>query len=375
MYTYPAKPVSVLLAAMIASSSVSKTVMGATGQKISSVRTRDSRGTSRRTVGLNPPQVAAVHASSAWVGQRPQPAESRLHDDRQARRTDVSRFPPPVAGDAVVGEVVASASAATELPAGIVVVAGGPDGTVGTAAIAGTADDVVVDLAGTTDVVTRVTRMLLDPPASAVLNPYVTSNTWSYGGPTGMTGSAVSYMSHLLGLGDVEAAMTAGALQWDGAGVGSAGLLVAPSLSGERFPRWRHDRAAAVIGLRERHTPMHLLRATQEAAAFTVREGVDLLAGPRDQAVAVVLAGGVSRSGLLAQLRADVLGRPILVCREPDVTLLGAIALASVGAGLYASVDEATATISLVLDRVDSDPPTSAGYDEVYARWATTAMA
>ena len=285
---------------------------------------------------------------------------------------DVAQFPPVFAGDAVVGSVVASA--ATGLPAGVDVVTGGPDGTVGTAAIAGTADDVVVDIAGTTDVLTRVTRLLFEPPAGALLNPYVTADAWSYGGPTGMTGGAVAYVSRLLGLGDVEDAMAAGAQQWNEAGVGSAGLLVAPSFTGERFPRWRHDRAGGVFGLRDYHSPMHVLRATQEAAAFVVSEGVDLLAGPRDSAVSVVLAGGTSRSRLLAQLRADVLGRQVQVCREPDVTLLGAVALASVGADVHASLDDAVAGFGLPMDRLDPDPASESRYGDVYAEWLTRAM-
>ena len=51
MKTYPARPTSASLAIAIASSSVRKVTMGATGPKISSRHDRADAGTSVRTVG------------------------------------------------------------------------------------------------------------------------------------------------------------------------------------------------------------------------------------------------------------------------------------------------------------------------------------
>ena len=107
----------------------------------------------------------------------------------------------------------------------------------------------------------------------------------------------------------------------------------------------------------------------REGAAFTVREGVDLLDPPGSGRLPVLLAGGLTRSPVATRLRADVLGRPVLVCAEPDVTLLGAAAVALVGTGAAADLDEARPLLGCELRRVEPDPARARRYDELFAAW------
>ena len=51
--------------------------------------------------------------------------------------------------------------------------------------------------------------------------------------------------------------------------------------------------------------------------------------------------GGLTRSRLLMQAQADLLQRPVVICRTPDATALGVAALARLGTGDAASVGEA----------------------------------
>jgi glycerol kinase len=51
--------------------------------------------------------------------------------------------------------------------------------------------------------------------------------------------------------------------------------------------------------------------------------------------------GGLSRSRLVMQAQADLLQRPVRVCRSPDATALGVAALARLGTGEAADVGEA----------------------------------
>lgn len=270
-----------------------------------------------------------------------------------------SWFAPQVEPTAVVGEVHAAGARHTGLPEGTPVVSGGPDGSVGIGLLLGEDPAGIADVAGTTDVLAR----LVDDPArareGAVVNPAVVPGRWTAGGATGMTGGAVARWRSLVGAVEDR---DLGAVP-----PGSRGLLVLPGLSGERFPRWRPAARGALLGQGAGHGPAEILRAAQEGAAFTVREGVDLL--DPDRELPVLFAGGSARSAHVARLRADALGRAVHVASDPDVTLLGAAALALVGTGRARDLDEARDRLGLTFGVVTPDEGRAGAYDEVFARW------
>ncbi|MFC4564822.1 FGGY-family carbohydrate kinase [Nocardiopsis mangrovi] len=268
-------------------------------------------------------------------------------------------FPPQVEPTVVVAGLHAAGAEHTGLPEGTPVVSGGPDGSAGIAVLLGNTSSGIADVAGTTDVLAR----LIDDPArarvGAVVNPAMVPGMWTAGGATGMTGGAVARWRSLVGAVDDE--------RLSAVPVGSRDLLVFPGLSGERFPRWRPDTRGALVGQTSDHGPAEILRAAQEGGGFTVREGADLLDPGRE--LPMLFAGGSARSAHVARLRADVLGRPVHVADDPDVTLLGAAALALVGIGEVRDLDEARDRLGLTFSVVAPDDRRSSRYDEVFARW------
>lgn len=281
----------------------------------------------------------------------------------------VDCFPRQHPGTRVVGYVHEVAAARTRLPVGLPIVAGGPDGTVGMAAVAGARQGIVVDVAGTTDVLTRV---VLDPDnpvtRDTVCNAFLVDGYWSCGGPTGLTGGALARWTHLLGLGDPAAAMERLGDAITALSPGADGLFMLPFFTGSRFPDWRPDERAALWGMDDKHTNAHIVRAAQEAAAFVVRMGLGKLMSD-DPTAPVVLAGGSARSASLSQLRADVIGRPVLACADPDVTLRGAAMLACVGAGIHATLDDASAAMAARLHEFTPDTERAATYRALFDEW------
>ncbi|WP_144830583.1 FGGY-family carbohydrate kinase [Microbacterium sp. BH-3-3-3] len=259
----------------------------------------------------------------------------------------------------VVATLLPAAADRCGLPHDLPVVAGGPDGSVGLGLLLGASTDVIGDVAGTTDVLARLISSVDDAPLGAVVNPAMVPGLWTAGGPTGLTGGAVADWRTLVGSveDDVLAAVEPGV----------GGLVILPCMTGERFPRWRPGSRGAIIGRTSEHGAAALLRATQEGAAFTVREGLDLLDPSRD--LPVVFAGGSSRAESVVQLRADVFGRRLLVASDPDVTLLGAAALAMIGAGVSDSLDEARATLGVSFREVEPRPGVGPRFDAAYAHW------
>ncbi|MER8006848.1 FGGY-family carbohydrate kinase [Streptomyces sp. NPDC094149] len=278
-------------------------------------------------------------------------------------------FPPQHAATDVVGAVTAAAADRTGLPLGLPVAAGGPDGTVGAAAVAGSAPDAVVDVAGTTDVLTRVIASPEERPAAAVLNPYLTPGLWTCGGATGMTGGALAYWARLLALGDPTTALHRLGPAIRAVPPGSDGLSMSPLLTGSRFPGWNQNERGNLWGLGEHHTAAHVLRAAQEAAAYVVRQAVDTLMADDAPDHPVVLAGGPSRTPEVAQLRADVLGRPVHASSEADASLHGAALLALVAAGMEDNLRAAQTRRGPRLRRFTPQAPVAARYERLYRQW------
>jgi len=111
-------------------------------------------------------------------------------------------------------------------------------------------------------------------------------------------------------------------------------LLFYPFLHGERTPFWDSNLTGAFLGLTSAHQPGDQVRAVMEGVAFLNRfvlEKAEIASGQRAQEIR--LAGGGTRNAIWNQIRANVLGRPLLVASEPQMGWMGALALARYGLG------------------------------------------
>ncbi|HLY14641.1 MAG TPA: FGGY family carbohydrate kinase [Candidatus Limnocylindrales bacterium] len=144
---------------------------------------------------------------------------------------------------------------------------------------------------------------------------------------------------------------------------GADGLLVVPVLGdGERDdPGLR----GAAVGLSLRHGRAALARAVLEGVAFGIRARIETLAVAGSAATELRVSGGDSRLGTWNQIKADVLGIPII--RVPgDATSAGAALLAGLGAGIYRDAAEAVAVGSRAERPIEPDPAVHQRYGELY---------
>src|SRR3954447_496177 len=106
---------------------------------------------------------------------------------------------------------------------------------------------------------------------------------------------------------------------------GADGLLLLPYWASAQTPYWDPDARGMLFGLAGHHGKEHVFRALMEGIAFEQRlslEGMEAhLDGPID---VLLMTGGGSRSALWRQIFADVTGKPVVLCREPETTALGA---------------------------------------------------
>jgi glycerol kinase len=112
----------------------------------------------------------------------------------------------------------------------------------------------------------------------------------------------------------------------------SAGARVLPGLAGIGAPWWRSNARAVISGIYGGTTRENVARAALEGIAWRV---ADVVAAIRETAPVDTLRadGGLTNEPLLLQLQADMIGAPVEAAGA-DATVLGAAALAGVGAGV-----------------------------------------
>ncbi|MGV9881482.1 FGGY family carbohydrate kinase [Streptomyces sp. NPDC003006] len=119
--------------------------------------------------------------------------------------------------------------------------------------------------------------------------------------------------------------------------VGSAvpdagGVTFVPALVGLAAPWWRGDVRGSLTGLGLDTTAGHLVRALCEGIAAQVASLADAVAADLGEPLTSLrVDGGLTRSALLMQTQADLLQIPVEVSALPDVTALGAAAVARIG--------------------------------------------
>ena len=134
-------------------------------------------------------------------------------------------------------------------------------------------------------------------------------------------------------------------------------LVFHPYLNGERTPHWDADLRGALLGLDRDHGPGDIARAVMEGVALLNREVLERAEQAAGlPAERVFLAGGGARSHAWTQIRADVLGREIVVPHDVDAGLAGCLAVARAGLGHFADVTEAARSTAIEPRSVHPNP-------------------
>jgi xylulokinase len=137
---------------------------------------------------------------------------------------------------------------------------------------------------------------------------------------------------------------------------GSAGVLWAPYLMGERTPHLDPKARGALVGFTASHTRGHVVRAILEGVAFSLKDTFSLFETMQVPVSSIRLGGGGARSPLWRQIQADVYGHEVEIVEAEEGAAYGAALLAGVGAKHWATVEEACAAAVHVAERVRPDP-------------------
>jgi len=141
---------------------------------------------------------------------------------------------------------------------------------------------------------------------------------------------------------------------------GAEGLLWAPYLMGERTPHLDPNARGALVGITPSHHRGHIVRAILEGVAFSLKDSFSIFEEMKVPVTNIRLGGGGARSRLWRQIQADVYGHAVERVEAEEGAAYGAAILAAVGAGQFASVDEAADALIRVADRVAPEPARAA---------------
>lgn len=119
------------------------------------------------------------------------------------------------------------------------------------------------------------------------------------------------------------------------------GLIYYPHIRGAGAPHWDPRMRGSFVGIRDYMNGRHFLRAVLEGLSMQSRMIIDMqerVSGEQIRQICVV--GGSSKNRLWQQLKANITGRNVELCFEPEATALGAAMLAAIADGVYGSIEE-----------------------------------
>ena len=163
------------------------------------------------------------------------------------------------------------------------------------------------------------------------------TRTYALEGACFVAGSLVQYLRDQLGLIGSAAETEELARSIEDSGE----VVIVPALAGLGAPHWKPDARGVISGLSFASGRAQIARAALEAMAHQTHDLATAFAGDGAAWTSLKIDGGMSANEWMAQDLANILN---LEVERPDfveTTALGAAICASVGAGLYASLEKA----------------------------------
>lgn len=149
-------------------------------------------------------------------------------------------------------------------------------------------------------------------------------------GNISVSGQTAAFAAEILGLADAAALSALAETVPD-----SNGVAFVPALVGLGAPYWRADARGTITGMTLGTKPAHLARAALEAIAFQVADVYSAMEADTGSSLGELRAdGGASRNPVVMQFQSNILGRPVVAAAAPEVSAIGAAALAFSSLGI-----------------------------------------
>lgn len=211
---------------------------------------------------------------------------------------------------------------------------------------------------------TEVLGLLHDAPARAEgLLTVDWDGLWQLGGPSMHGADALAWVRGVIS-GDAPPPSPSPASGGD-----PLPLLFLPTLAGERVPHWDPALRGGFLGLRRDHGGADLVRAVMQGVAFNNATVLWRAEAATGRTATELRLGGGGATPDWAQLRADVLGRDVVLTEAPEPGLLGC-AIAATAALDRRPLAEVQAELARPARRFAPDPARHAAFRRLHAIFA-----
>lgn len=147
---------------------------------------------------------------------------------------------------------------------------------------------------------------------------------------------------------------------------GAEGLVMLPHLSGSMAPDMNADAKGVFFGFTLKHRKAHFIRAVLESIGCILRRNVDALSNMGIQVDEIRSLGGGSKSRTWNQIKADMLGIPVVTMDSKEAACLGAAILAGTAVGVFDGVESACQAMVHEKERFIPAPSNKPVYDRLY---------
>ncbi len=183
----------------------------------------------------------------------------------------------------------------------------------------------VFDISGTSEHV-GVVKKDMHQDTKMVSGPYF--HDYVHYGVTASSGVSMDFcLKHFVSEVDIEACLRKNP------------PIFLPYLHGERAPIWNPDASGVFFGIHGNCDKEEMAYAVMEGIVFSLYHIYQGLHA--ESADTMIVVGGAARNCTLNQLKANLFGVTVKTLKENDTSALGAVMLAAVGSGRFASLDSA----------------------------------
>ncbi len=203
------------------------------------------------------------------------------------------------------------------------------------------------DVSGTVTSVRALTdKNVIDPLKRVYRNSGVIEGQWFIGGSNNMGGGLIEWTKEVF-LPTEKNPYSKMEHEAKLVSAGSNGVIFLPYLLGERCPVWDPYAKGVFFGLDRGHSRKQLIKAVFEAAGYATRHIVDVLNELGVHINRLYSSGGLTRLETISQIKADILGKEVVLTEEFESSALGAAMIALLGIGVFKNLEEASKMVRI----------------------------
>lgn len=150
---------------------------------------------------------------------------------------------------------------------------------------------------------------------------------------------------------------------------GADGLMMLPHLQGAMAPEDNPKAKGVFYGITLRHTKAHFARAIMEAIASIVKRNIEAVEDLNIEVSEIRCLGGGAKSPVWNQIKADLIGKPVVTMESEEAACLGAAIVAGVGIGMFKSLEDATSKMVKIKERFQPNPENADAYSQHFKKY------